>query len=84
MNSVNCPMPTIFIEAGFRFMIYVHDHAPAHVHIHGHGGVDEVVLDPLTLRAVRGNISGSEVRNALKIADKHKDALLTAWRTHHG
>ena len=40
-------------------MIYVHDHAPAHVHIHGHGGVVEVILDPLTLRAVRGNISGS-------------------------
>ena len=64
LKSVNCPMPTIFIEAGFRFMIYVHDHAPAHVHIHGHGGVVEVILDPLALRAVRGNISGSEVCNA--------------------
>ena len=77
-------MPTIFIEAGFRFMIYVHDHAPAHVHIHGHGGVVEVILEPLTLRAVRGNISASEVRNAMKIAHKRKNALLGAWNNHHG
>lgn len=77
-------MPTILIEAGFRFMIYVHDHAPAHVHIHGHGGVVEVALEPLTLRAVRGNISASEVRHALKIVQNHRDEFLTAWRKHHG
>lgn len=65
-------------------MIYVHDHMPPHVHIHGHGGVVEVILDPLTLRAVRGNISTLGVRNALKIADQHRDALIAAWRNHHG
>jgi hypothetical protein len=32
-------MPTIFNEAAFRFMMYVHDHAPARVHVLGHGGV---------------------------------------------
>lgn len=47
-------MPTFFNEAGFRFMIYVHDHAPAHIHVLGHGGSVELLIEPLSLRAVRG------------------------------
>ena len=35
-------MPTLFIEAGYRFRIYVHGHALAHIHVLGHGGAVEV------------------------------------------
>ena len=35
-------------------MIYVHDHAPTHLHIQGHGGAVELLIEPLALRAVRG------------------------------
>ena len=55
-------MPTIFNEAGFRFMIYVHDHAPPHIHVLGHGGAVELLIEPLSLRAVRGPLSNSQVR----------------------
>jgi Domain of unknown function (DUF4160) len=65
-------------------MIYVHDHAPPHVHIHGHDGVVELMLETLTLKAVRGSISNSEVRRAVSIAVEHQSELLAAWKNHHG
>lgn len=77
-------MPTIFNEGGFRFMIYVHDHAPPHVHVVGHGGVVELLLSPLSLRAVRGPLSNSQVREVLRIARQRQAELLAAWRNHHG
>ena len=77
-------MPTIFTQAGFRFMIYVHDHAPSHIHAHGQGGVVEVAINPVQLRAVRGNISDSTVRQVVRIAEDRREELLAAWRKHHG
>jgi hypothetical protein len=77
-------MPTIFEEAGFRFMIYVHDHAPPHIHAQGHGGTVEIVLEPLSLRAVRGRLTDSQVRAVVRIARERHVELLRAWRTHHG
>ena len=77
-------MPTIFSEAGFRFMIYVHDHAPAHLHILGHGGAVELLIKPLALRAVRGPLTNAEVRKVIQIAQDRHAELLQAWRKHHG
>lgn len=77
-------MPTIFNEAGFRFMIYVHDHAPAHVHVLGHGGAVELLIEPLSLRAVRGALTNAQVRTVLQIARRRNAELLQAWRMHHG
>jgi hypothetical protein len=77
-------MPTIFNEAGFRFMIYVHDHAPAHIHVLGHGGVVELLIEPLSLRAVRGNLTDAQVRKVVQIAASRQGELLQAWREHHG
>jgi hypothetical protein len=77
-------MPTIFNEAGFRFMIYVHDHAPAHVHVLGHGGAVELWIDPIVLRAVRGPLSNAQVRKVMQIAHDRQAELQQAWREHHG
>lgn len=77
-------MPTIFSEAGFRFMIYVHDHAPAHIHVLGHGGAVELLIEPLALRAVRGPLTNAEVRKVIQIARHRQVELLQASRTHHG
>ena len=81
---LHCNMPTIFSEAGFRFMIYVHDHAPPHIHVLGHGGAVELLIEPLSLRAVRGPLSNSQVRAVLQIARARQSELLQAWNKHHG
>ncbi len=77
-------MPTIFNEAGFRFMICVHDHAPAHIHVLGHGGAVELLIEPLSLRAVRGPLTDIQVRKVVQIARDRQSELLQAWRKHHG
>ena len=77
-------MPTIFNEEGFRFMICVHDHAPAHIHVLGHGGPVELLIEPLSLRAVRGPLTNAQVRKVVQIAKERQSELLQAWRKHHG
>ena len=77
-------MPTLFSEAGFRFMIYVHDHAPPHVHVLGHGGAVELFIEPLSLRAVRGPLTNAQVREVMQIAKNRQPELIEAWKNHHG
>lgn len=77
-------MPTLFIEAGYRFRIYVHGHALAHIHVLGHGGAVEVLIDPLALRAVRGPLGNAQVRKVMQIAAGRQAELRQAWRKHHG
>ena len=77
-------MPTIFDEAGFRFMICVHDPAPPHLHVLGHGGAVELLIEPLSLRAARGPLTNTQVRVVLQIARARQSELLQAWNKHHG
>ncbi len=65
-------------------MIYVHDHAPAHIHVLGHGGAVELMIETLTLRAVRGPLTDAQVRKVVQIAAERQPELLRAWRKHHG
>ncbi|HMO45650.1 MAG TPA: DUF4160 domain-containing protein [Rubrivivax sp.] len=65
-------------------MIYVHDHAPPHIHVLGHGGVVELLIDPLALRAVRGPLTNAQIRKVLQIATARQMELLEAWRKHDG
>ena len=76
-------MPTIFIEGGFRFMIYVDDHAPAHVHAIGADCMIRIGLDPLAVLSTVG-AKANDVRRAVEIASRRRDELLAAWRTYHG
>ncbi|MBN8508642.1 MAG: DUF4160 domain-containing protein [Burkholderiales bacterium] len=59
-------------------------HAPPHIHAQGQGGTVEIVLEPLSLRAVRGRLTDSQVRAVVRIARERHVELLRAWRTHHG
>ncbi len=77
-------MPTVFNEAGIRFMIYVHDDAPAHIHVLGHGGAVELLIEPFALRAVRGPLTSAQVRKVVQIAMDGRTELLQAWREHRG
>ena len=76
-------MPTIFIEGGFRYMIYVDDHPPAHVHAIGAECMIRIGLDPLRLLSTAG-AKASDVRRALEIASRRREELLAAWSKYHG
>ncbi len=65
-------------------MIYVHDHAPAHIDVLGHGGAVELLIEPLSLRAVCGPLTDAQVRKVVQIAGDRQAELLQAWREHHG
>ena len=65
-------------------MIFVHDHAPAHIQVLGHGGAVELLIEPLSLRAVRGPLTNAQVRKVVQIARDRQAELLQAWREHHG
>ncbi len=76
-------MPTIFIESGFRFMIYLDDHAPAHVHAIGADCMIRIGLDPLQVLSTVG-AKPNDVRRAMEIASRRREELLAAWRKYHG
>ena len=76
-------MPTIFIESGFRYMIYLDDHPPAHVHAVGANCMIRIGLDPLELLSTVG-AKPNDVRRALDIASRRREELLAAWRECHG
>ncbi|MGQ0654342.1 MAG: DUF4160 domain-containing protein [Betaproteobacteria bacterium] len=76
-------MPTIFIEGGFRFMIYFDDHPPPHVHAIGAGCLIRIGLEPFEVLSSVG-AKASEVRRAAEIAERRREELLAAWRKHYG
>jgi len=76
-------VPTIFIEDGFRFMIYLDDHPPAHVHAIGAGCMMRIGLEPLQLLSSVG-AKANDVRRAMEIAARRRGELLAAWKKHHG
>ncbi|MSP97753.1 MAG: DUF4160 domain-containing protein [Betaproteobacteria bacterium] len=76
-------MPTIFTEAGFRFMIYVDDHGPAHVHAIGADCMIRIGLEPLEVLSSVG-AKENDVRRAAEIAERRREELVAAWRKHHG
>lgn len=76
-------MPTIFIEGGFRFMIYLDDHPPAHVHAIGADCMIRVALEPLAVLSSVG-AKASDVRRAMEIAERRREELVAAWRKYHG
>jgi hypothetical protein len=46
--------------------------------------VVELLIEPLSLRAVRGNLTDAQVRKVVQIAASRQGELLQAWRKHHG
>ena len=63
--------------------MYFHDHAPPHIHVLGHVGAVELLIEPLSLRAVRGPLTNAQVRKVVQIATARQSELLQAWRKHH-
>ncbi len=79
-------MVTVFRAHGLRVVIFANDHQPAHVHVFGDG---EAKINLLGAGGVpdlvwADNMTGGEVRRAMRIVTERQAWLLTRWEDLHG
>ncbi|MBX3579345.1 MAG: DUF4160 domain-containing protein [Rhizobiaceae bacterium] len=75
-------MPTIFLEAGYRFHFYSGDgHEPPHVHVDGDGRRAKLWLREVQI-AKDGGFSDRDLRRIMQIVAANRDRLLEAWNEH--
>jgi hypothetical protein len=74
-------MPTIFVERGFRVMIFLNDHPPAHVHVLKAGEKVRVTLSPVEL--IDSTMKLSDTRRAIEIVENNIERLRAEWDRIH-
>lgn len=76
-------MPTIHIEAGFRFHIYAQDHAPPHIHVEKAGSAAKFLLEPV--RVVRNDgFNARDLSRIELVIRRHSIVFEDAWHGHFG
>ena len=70
-------MPTLLNQDGFKFFFYANEHDPRHIHVMNAAGHAKMELG--SQRVVRGNMSPSDLRRALKIAKEHNLEFERKW-----
>lgn len=72
-------MPTLLIEAGFRFHFFSADwNEPPHVHVDAKGKRAKIWLRDLRV-AKRGGFSEPDMRRIMQIVEAHQEQFLEAW-----
>lgn len=70
-------MPTLLIEAGFRFFFYSNEHEPKHVHvIHGD---DFAKIEIASLAVVTSCMKSKDLKKALSITEKNQAKFEERW-----
>ncbi len=78
-NQETVPMPTIFIQNGFRFSFYAADcREPHHVHVHKGGISAKFWLNPIRL-AGSTRFRPTELRQIEEMIREHYAELVKAW-----
>ncbi len=75
-------MPTVFIQAGYRFFFYSNDHRPIHIHVRK--GAGEAVFNVeggIELRESVG-LKVQELRRAEELARERRDFIIRKWNEH--
>jgi hypothetical protein len=75
-------MPTVLRGDGLRVVVYPNDHPPAHVHVLGPGWAVVINLIGPEVRETI-NCSDRDVRRAMQLVARHRDAIMEAWRRIH-
>jgi len=72
-------VPTVHRESGYVFYFYAEEGTePPHVHVDKADGTAKLWLHPLRLAWAEG-LKVSEVRQAMRIAERQRTKLLEAW-----
>jgi len=76
--------PTIFREGGLRFFFFSREEKRLHVHASSADGEAKFWLEPSIELANNYGLSGSEIREALRLIEERKDEIKAAWHAHFG
>ncbi len=72
-------MPTVHREAGYVFYFYAEEGTePPHVHMDKGDGTAKLWIDPIRLAWTEG-LKMSELKHALRIAERRQRQLLEQW-----
>ena len=80
-------MPTLLLEGGFKFRVFLRDHNPPHIHVvKGKATVVISLGDNKTRPRIHQNygMQPRDIRKALKITAENQNTFLTQWRKYHG
>lgn len=76
-------MPTLLMIEGFRFFFYSADrNEPPHVHVRKAGKEAKFWLEPIRPARI-GRFDERDLRQLLKILEKHQEYFLERWNEHH-
>jgi len=77
-------MPTIHLEGGFRFVVYLNDHPPPHVHVLGDGHAKILVDDSGPSLDEADGFNRGQLRAIVRIAENECAKFLSEWDRIHG
>lgn len=62
-------------------MVFPNDYNPVHVHVYKNGASVKIETETLNVMGVEGRLpKPKEVKQALKLAKKHKEKIEAKWR----
>ena len=77
-------MPTILVEAGYRFFFYSRENAePLHIHVEYGDKLVKYWLNPVELASSR-RFRAHELTNLREVVINHRGRFLEAWNEHFG
>jgi len=71
------PMPTLLNVNGFKFFFYANEHEPMHIHISK--GDEYAKIELATLKVTRNTFKPKDLKQALAIAQTHRQTFTEAW-----
>ncbi|MGE0282562.1 MAG: DUF4160 domain-containing protein [Rhizobiaceae bacterium] len=75
-------MPTVLVEAGYRFFFYSRENnEPPHIHIEHGDKLAKYWLEPVELASSK-RFRAHELSEARSLVLKHRQRFLEAWRDH--
>jgi len=77
-------MVTVLRAHGFRVVIFVDDHVPAHVFGNGQAKINLLGADGIPDLIWTEDMTGGDVRRAMRIVIERQALLLARWKDIHG
>ncbi len=74
--------PTVFREAGFRFLFFSREEPRIHVHVLHAQGEAKFWLEPALELAFNSGLSSRLIVRALRLIREHEDEIRSAWDRH--
>jgi hypothetical protein len=77
-------VPTVLKEGSFRLFFFSREEPRIHVHVAHPDGEAKFWLTPVVALATSAGLSGSQLREAQDLVEKHLEEIQNAWNSHFG